>query len=348
MGAAHNHAGTGASSPPLRRRRPAGRSGREGVGDIQRARILGAMVEVARERSVANVTVANVVARSGVSRRTFYELFENLEECFLAAFEQALARASVAVVREYGRPGRWRERVKAGLTALLEFLEDEPDMGALMIVDALGAGPRALLIRADVLARIIDTIDTGGKAEAKVGRRPARLSAEGVVGAVFAVLHARLLEPERKKPLTSLLNPLMAMVVLPYLGPAAAQRELECPTPKPRGGAAHRPRPQRDPLKDLDMRLTYRTVRVLLAIGEHPGASNRRIAERSGIGDQGQMSKLLTRLESLGLIANTGAGAARGEPNAWTLTAKGEEVRQAIQAQTGATAGRSQTGATAG
>ena len=339
MGAARNRAGTGAGAPPLRRR-PARRSGREGVDDIQRARILGAMVEVARERGVANVTVANVVARSGVSRRTFYELFENLEECFLAAFEQALARASVAVAREYGRPGKWRERVKAGLTALLEFLEDEPEAGALTIVDALGAGPRALRRRADVLTRIIDAIDAGGKAEAKVGRRPARLSAEGVVGAVFAVLHARLLEPKRK-PLTSLLNPLMAMIVLPYLGPAAAQKELACPTPKPRGDTAHRPRPQRDPLKDLDMRLTYRTVRVLLAIGEHPGASNRRIAQHSGIGDQGQMSKLLTRLEHLGLIANTGAGAARGEPNAWTLTPKGEEVRQTIQSQTGATAGRS-------
>jgi AcrR family transcriptional regulator len=51
--------------------------GREKVSEIQRARILGAMTEVAAERGAANVTVAHVVARSGVSRRTFYELFED-------------------------------------------------------------------------------------------------------------------------------------------------------------------------------------------------------------------------------------------------------------------------------
>jgi AcrR family transcriptional regulator len=301
------------------------------VGEIQRARILAAMVEVARERGVANVTVAHVVARSGVSRRTFYELFDNLEECFLAAFDQAVERASGTVVQAYACPGRWREKVKSGLTALLEFLEDEPGLGALMIVDALGAGTKALEHRAKTLAILIDTVDHG-KNEGKPGRgSPSRLTAEGVVGSVFAVLHARLLEPD-PKPLTALLNPLMAMVVLPYLGPTAAQKELDCPVLRARGRTA---RSHKDPLKDLDMRLTYRTVRVLLAIGANPGASNRQVAKHSGIADQGQMSKLLARLESLGLVINTGQGAARGEPNAWTLTAKGQEVQQAIQAQTG-------------
>jgi hypothetical protein len=54
-----------------------------------------------------------------------------------------------------------------------------------------------------------------------------------------------------------------------------------------------------------------------------------------GIADQGQMSKLLMRLENLGLIENTGNGAARGEPNAWGLTGMAEKVPQAIQIQTG-------------
>jgi AcrR family transcriptional regulator len=326
-----SRAETGASS--VLRRRPGRRSGRQGVGEIQRARMLAAMVEVIRERGVANVTVAHIVARSGVSRRTFYELFDNLEECFLAACDQAMAQASIAVVEAYARPGKWRERIRRALTGLLEFLEDEPEWGGLLIVDALGAGTKALERRATVLAALIDAVDQG-KAEAKTtkGREPpTRLTAEGVVGSVFAVLHARLLERD-PAPFTALLNPLMAMIVLPYLGPAAAQKELECPAPKARDRTA---RNHRDPLKDLDMRLTYRTVRVLLAIGSNPGASNRQIAKHSDIADQGQMSKLLARLQTLGLIDNSGRGAARGEPNAWTLTPKGQEVRQAIQTQTG-------------
>jgi predicted transcriptional regulator len=89
-----------------------------------------------------------------------------------------------------------------------------------------------------------------------------------------------------------------------------------------------------DPLRDLDMRLTYRTVRVLEAIGElrapGPHPSNRQVAEAAGIRDQGQVSKLLARLQQLGLIENAGDGLAKGEPNAWMLTKRGCEVREVL------------------
>jgi DNA-binding IclR family transcriptional regulator len=82
------------------------------------------------------------------------------------------------------------------------------------------------------------------------------------------------------------------------------------------------------------MRITYRTVRVLIVIGSGPGASNREIATEAGIADQGQVSKLLTRLESLGLVRNDGIGHAKGAPNAWVLTPRGLEVERAIRVQT--------------
>jgi DNA-binding MarR family transcriptional regulator len=79
------------------------------------------------------------------------------------------------------------------------------------------------------------------------------------------------------------------------------------------------------------MRLTYRTARVLEGIAEHPGASNRQVSEYGGIEDQGQVSKLLRRLASLGLLSNAGGGHLSGEPNEWTLTAKGEQVARSIR-----------------
>jgi len=85
-----------------------------------------------------------------------------------------------------------------------------------------------------------------------------------------------------------------------------------------------------DPLRDLGMRLTYRTVRVLLAVAAQPGGSNRQVADESGIGDQGQISKLLARLHGLGLIENAGAPATRGAPNSWVLTDRGWEVQSAL------------------
>jgi DNA-binding MarR family transcriptional regulator len=87
-------------------------------------------------------------------------------------------------------------------------------------------------------------------------------------------------------------------------------------------------------LRELGMRLTYRTVRVLLAIAEYPGASNRQVADASGVVDQGQISKLLVRLEHLGLIHNGRSDSARGEPNVWSLTARGGEIERAIRRQT--------------
>jgi AcrR family transcriptional regulator/DNA-binding MarR family transcriptional regulator len=305
-----------------------GVGGRGGVGEIQRARIVGAMVDVVRERGVAGVTVAHVVARSGVSRRTFYELFEDREECLMAAFELALARAGERVLAAYALGRGWRERLRGALGALLGFLDDEPALGALCVVDMLGAGGPALARRASVLDALVDAIDEG-RGEARVGLKPTRLTAEGVVGAVLSVLHARLVQGAGES-LLGLLGPLMGVIVLPYLGPAAAGREAARPGPK-RRRASHT---HDDVLRDLDMRLTYRTVRVLLAIAAQPGASNREVADAAGIVDQGQISKLLTRLGHLGLIENIGGEPAKGEPNSWRLTSKGRQLEQTIRQST--------------
>jgi AcrR family transcriptional regulator len=328
--------------------RPAGarrRSGKEPVApnrvaEIQRQRIIGAMAEVAAEKGAANVTVAHIVARAGISRRTFYEIFEDREACLLAALEEAIGQAATAVVPAYQGQERWRERIRAGLVALLAFLDDEPGLGRLCIVEALGAGDRALERRAQCMAALIAAVDQG-RAEATAGRRPPPMTAEGTVGAVFSIVHARILARDAAgrgaaAPLTSLLGELMAVIVLPYLGQSSAQKELQKPTlPIP-----IKSRPRRDPLEGLDMRLTYRTVRVLMGIAGHPGASNRTVAEASGISDQGQISKLLARLDSLGLARNSGQGHSKGAPNAWQLTARGQEVEQAIRLQSGPAGGK--------
>jgi AcrR family transcriptional regulator len=319
--------------------------GREQVSDIQRARILAAMVEVTAERGAGNVTVAHVVSRSGVSRRTFYEHFDDREDCLLAAFDDAIERIAARVVPSYEREGRWQQRIRAGLTALLELLDDERAIGRLVIVETLGAGPPPLERRRRVLAEIIAAVDEG-RSEVKRGDGPPPLAAEGVVGAVLSVVHSRMLEYPKgipkghtagrgPEPLVDLVNPLMAMVVLPYLGPVAARRELEMPTPAHNGtGRAS----ASNLLKGVKMRLTYRTVRVLLAIGELGGRgsypSNRRVGDAAGIADQGQISKLLARLQHLGLIENAGFGQAKGESNSWHLTLRGQEIEQAIREQT--------------
>jgi AcrR family transcriptional regulator len=323
------------SSPKGSRLRP-GPNGmpRGQVTEIQRTRMLAATVEAVEEVGYARLTVAQVIGRARVSRKTFYDLFDDREDCFLAAFDQAIDQLGELVAEAYQTETRWRESVRSGLLALLRFMDEEPGLARLVIVEALAAGPRVLERRAEILEQIREVVDRG---RTGTGTRPARateespeVTAEGVVGAVFAVLHTRLLARGRE-PFSALLGPLMSMIVLPYLGPRAASEELTREAPK----LARRRRPPRrsarDPLEGLDMRLTYRTVRVLTFIGEHPGASNREIAEGSGISDQGQISKLLTRLDRLELVRNTGDGQVRGASNAWHLTERGAQVERATR-----------------
>jgi len=318
--------------------------GRGQVAELQRARLLTAMVQEVSERGAANVSVGHVVGRSGVSRRTFYEIFRDREECFLAAFDEALQNVTVIVVTAYGAAGRaWQTGVRAGLMALLGFLDSDRAAARLLIVESLAAGPGALERRRQVIADLVAVLDLG-RTEGSAKLDPPALTAEAIVGGLLSVLHGRLADGRdsetrtnhsrghaEESSLLELAGPLMGMIVLPYLGPVATRKEIERPTPKRTGTG---PATRSDPLQGLPMRLTYRTMRVLVSIAElgaqgaHP--SNRAVGERAGIGDQGQASKLLARLHKLGLIENQGGDPARGEPNAWRLTPTGRQVYDSI------------------
>lgn len=321
--------------PPSPAGIPTGERSRPPLVEIQRARIVAGATEVVAELGYGGLTVAEVIVRAKISRRTFYEIFEDREECFLAAFDAALACVAEPVVTAYRGEGAWRERISAALAALLALFDAQPALARLLVVDALAAGPVALERRAAVLDALVRAVGEGRGVGR--GRDPGPLAAEGVVGAVVGVLHSRLLDESRRKPLRALVAPLMSTIVLPFLGAAAAARELERPAPRTTAnGAGSRRNPRANPLHGLDMRLTYRTLCVLCAIREQPGASNREVADGAGIADQGQMSKLLARLLNLGLIENgqparADGGRFKGEPNVWTLTARGAEVVEAIR-----------------
>jgi AcrR family transcriptional regulator len=305
--------------------------------------MLASAAYVLAEEGYERMSVARVTHGARVSRRTFYDVFEDREDCFLAVFEDALARLSRRVIDAYQGVGArgWCERVHSGLQALLTFFDEEPQLAKLLVVDTLRAGPHVLQRRAEVLARVTAAIQDSGAEARKDRDELSPLTGEGVVGGVLGVIHTRL-SSENPGALLGLLNPLMAVIVLPYLGSVAAQGELSRTDPKPikrpmrskrlsgvRGSSGSKLSRQ-DPLADLPMRLTYRTLCVLEGVAACPGASNREVADLAGITDQGQISKLLTRLEKLGLLQNTAEQGHQptGEPNAWRLTVLGEEVQQ--------------------
>jgi DNA-binding MarR family transcriptional regulator len=196
----------------------------------------------------------------------------------------------------------------------------------LVFVEALAAGPRVLARRARVLESLAAVVDQG-RVNAKAPAALPGLVAEGVVGATFGVIHARLLEL-RPEPLIELAGALMATIVLPYRGSAAAARELSRPPQTKRRGRSAPPIVASRPLgsaSPVDYRLTVRTQMALVAVAGRPGLNNREVSEIIGLADQGQVSRMMKRLQEQGLVENTPAPTKR-LARAWRLTMNGEAV----------------------
>jgi AcrR family transcriptional regulator len=287
--------------------------------------MIAAALETVEDLGYARTTVAQVIRRARVSRKTFYEAFTNREDCFLAACENALSKATEAASEAYAGESVWRERVRAALARMLMFTEEEPGLARLLVIESPLAGVNVQERRAQVLDRLAEIIDQGRLASDR--DYPSPLAGQALAGGVLAVIHAHLLRTRREPPM-DLLGPLMSTIVMPYLGAGAARSELDRPAPQSLEGMRS-PASGRALLDGLEMRLTYRTLRVLTMVADHPGANNREIAEGSGIVDQGQVSKLLSRLARLGLAENVGDGQEKGAVNSWHLTAPGARLERA-------------------
>jgi AcrR family transcriptional regulator/DNA-binding MarR family transcriptional regulator len=297
--------------------------------EFRRARLLTAAASVVFERGYGGMTATAVIERAGVSRKTFYDLFESSEQCYAVLVEEALARLAAVLALALEQPLAWQERIRGALTELLAFMEREPQAGLLALSHIVGYGPSGLKLsgRARVLELMRGAVDAG-RLEAGARRGLPSLAPEALVGGVLAVIHTHA--QARSRDLMALANPLTWMIVLPYLGPAAASRQLARQSPEA-VAALPAPKPVRDALRGLKIRVTFRTVQTLEVIAVAPGASNTEIGARVGIADQGQISKLLARLSRIGLIENTGAGQSRGAANAWRLTPRGKDLELAVR-----------------
>jgi AcrR family transcriptional regulator len=334
----------GRSAAVARSRTPRGEAPRARVIEIQRSRLLAGALGAIEELGYPRVTVAHIASRARVSRRTFYELFDDREDCLLAALESVVETIRDELARTELAGLSWRERVRTGLWTILSFFEREPVLARVCVVQALRGGPRVLERRERVLMELARAVDEGRCESARGVECPA-VTAEGLVGAAFSIVYGRLLRGE-SEPLTGLLGELMGLIVLPYLGPAAARREEARPLPVATSSSVARVAYAAagendasgggggggggDPLAGIPMRLTYRTTLVLEVIAQRSGVSNRLVADLAEISDQGQISKLLSRLQRLGLVENADAGRVKGEPNAWALTALGHQVAQRL------------------
>ncbi len=302
------------------------RAGSLALRDAQRARLLSAVLRVACKRGVKDASVTSVIAAAGVARNTFYECFTDVPACLLAASDNVIAQARAPIRAARDEHESWSERLRAGLAAALAILDEDPDLARLCVVELPSIGPAGLTRRSKLLAQFAAQIDEGRKL---ARGEPASVTAEAIAGGVLDVIHSRLLASPPSR-LSELLNPLMSFIVMPYLGAEEARREL-VRRPQPSPAQPPRATAPTDALAGLRMRLTGRTVSVIAAVAAEPGLSNRELSVRSGVADQGQMSKLLNRLEGLDLIENTAMGEPKGTSNAWSLSERGAQLARATR-----------------
>jgi AcrR family transcriptional regulator len=198
------------------------------VSAIQRERLLAAMLRATAQLGYRELSVQDVLERAGVSRPTFYEHFENKEDCFLAAFDTAATRLRERLEVAGGEGETWREHLRLALEELLRFVTDEPDAAMTLIVDARAACPPALLRRDQLLDHFASCLDTQVREESPAGTQLSTIAAAGIVGGIEALLYSRLNRGETDS-IESLLPSLMYFAVLPYEGHAAASEELATP-----------------------------------------------------------------------------------------------------------------------
>lgn len=207
---------------------PGGRHGLapEAVAESQRSRLLAAMAEAVCAQGFAETSISDVIARAGVSRKTFYQQFEGKDECFATAYGlemDRLCEVALAAFEAEGPP--WARRLRAALTALCGALAANPDTARLCFVEGLDAGPATAARRREALRGLLPLFEAAPDQPADdsdLGEslRMGRISdlAEILRHEVDAGAGARLprLVPE-----------LTYLMAVPFLGPEGAAGELD-------------------------------------------------------------------------------------------------------------------------
>jgi len=160
-----------------------------------------------------------------MSKATFYEHFDNKEECIIALFDAATG-AVLEAMRRTGDdhagddPGG---RARAVINTFVEVLAAFPDEAQTLLVEIIGAGPRAMERRDLVLTAFARYIDEVNREDAERGAAPRLGSfhdAFAIVGAVIELASRQIRhgEPEDVRDL----EPVVERLVLGLLHASTA------------------------------------------------------------------------------------------------------------------------------
>ncbi|NLT07766.1 MAG: TetR/AcrR family transcriptional regulator [Solirubrobacterales bacterium] len=205
---------------------PGGRHGLapEAVAESQRSRLLAAMAEAVCEQGFAETSISDVIARAGVSRKTFYQQFDGKDDCFATAYGLEVDRLSaVALAAFEAEGGPWARRLRAALTALCGALAANPGTARLCFVEGHDAGPLTAARRRDALAGLLPLFEDA-PAEA-IGSDLGESLRMGRIGDLAEILRHEI-DAGAGPRLPRLVPELAYLMAVPFLGPERAVAEL--------------------------------------------------------------------------------------------------------------------------
>jgi AcrR family transcriptional regulator len=214
---------TGESEAP--QQLPRGRHGltREAVTQSQRQRTLRGMIEAVAERGYAETRVVDAIDLGGVSRKTFYELFADKEDCFLAAYDAVFSRFYERTMAAYEADSQapWTDRLRAALATLLEELAKDPAAARFWVVEALAAGPKAVSRRDAAIREFTHFVDAG---RAQSNLDLPGITSTAIVGGIFELLYSDILHGATSR-LPARLPEIVFWVTQPFLGAERASEQ---------------------------------------------------------------------------------------------------------------------------
>lgn len=188
--------------------------------------MLEAMVRVAAAKGYEATTAADVIEAAGVSRETFDATFVGKEGCFLEAYDAVIdvlvAHVSTAFESTVGQP--WPDRIAAALRALVDLLASEHDIARMAMVEVTAVGEDARIRYRGALGRFTYFLEEGRTYSSQGEELPAdtaRFAIGGATSLIFDEVRAG-----RGPELRGILPDLVFAVLMPYVGPEAAEDEM--------------------------------------------------------------------------------------------------------------------------
>jgi len=191
--------------------------------ETRREAILEAMVRVVGRQGYRATSVADVIAEANVSRTTFYKHFEDKHDCFLAAYDMVVDRVLSEVVAGCDADAPWLERIRAGLSTVVEMFALDPELARTAIVEVAAAGAGARRRHWDAITRLTEYLADGE--QLSEGRELPSNIGLMAAGAVSGLIFDELLTG-RAERLPELLPDLLFALLVPYIGPGAAAAEM--------------------------------------------------------------------------------------------------------------------------